>query len=85
MIPVTANNVYGESTMTERILRRPEVQQLVGLSRSSLYSRMETGDFPRPIRLGGPNSRSVGWPESVVQQWIADRARESGHQPQNAA
>lgn len=66
--------------MTERILRRPEVQQLVGLSRSSLYDRIAAGDFPRPIKLGGPHSRSVGWPESLVKGWIADRMQDAGHQ-----
>ncbi|HCG79116.1 MAG: DNA-binding protein [Thalassolituus sp.] len=59
--------------MTERILRRPEVQKLVGLSRSSLYARIASGDFPRPIKLGGIHSRSVGWPESQVSQWISER------------
>lgn len=59
--------------MTERILRRPEVQQLVGLSRSTLYDRIADGEFPRPIKLGGPGRRAVGWPESVVQGWIADK------------
>lgn len=71
--------------MAERILRRPEVIQLTGLPQSTLYDRISAGDFPRPIKLGGPHSCSVGWKESEVQSWIADRARESGHQPQNAA
>ena len=67
--------------MNDRILRRPEVQNLVGLSRSSLYARIATGDFPRPIKLGGANSRSVGWPESVINEWIADRIDDAGHEP----
>ncbi|WP_420589216.1 helix-turn-helix transcriptional regulator [Bacterioplanoides sp.] len=63
--------------MTERILRLPEVQKLVGLSRTTLYDRMAAGEFPRPIKLGGPNSRSVGWPESLVTQWIQQKAKEA--------
>ena len=59
--------------MNDRILRRPEVQKLVGLSRSSLYDRIASGDFPRPVKLGGLNSRSVGWPESLVRKWIDDK------------
>lgn len=70
--------------MSDRILRRQEVQELVGLPRSTLYARIATGDFPRPIRLGGTNSRSVGWRESSIQQWIEDQ-EEASHQPQNAA
>ena len=66
--------------MTERILRLPEVQQLVGLSRTTLYDRMAAGEFPRPVKLGGPNSRSVGWPESLVTQWIERKTKEANQQ-----
>lgn len=68
--------------MNDRILRRPEVQKLVGLSRSSLYDRIASGDFPRPVKLGGLNSRSVGWPESLVRKWIDDRVIKTEHQTQ---
>ncbi len=34
-----------------RFLRLPEVESLTGLARSSLYRRMESGSFPRPVRL----------------------------------
>ena len=54
----------------ERILRRPEVEKLTGLGRSSLYAAMSAGNFPRPVKIG---ERAVGWPESVIDQWIDDR------------
>ncbi len=56
--------------MTHRILRRPEVEHLTGLSRSTLYSMMVDGTFPKPVRLG---KRAVGWPEVVVREWLAQR------------
>ncbi|MCP4192807.1 MAG: AlpA family transcriptional regulator [Planctomycetaceae bacterium] len=56
--------------MPERILRRPEVETLTGLSRSTIYAMMDTELFPRPVRLG---KRAVGWSESTIQQWLADR------------
>jgi predicted DNA-binding transcriptional regulator AlpA len=34
------------------ILRRPQVEQRTGLSRSTLYQYIKDGDFPRPVRLG---------------------------------
>ncbi|GGE41418.1 helix-turn-helix transcriptional regulator [Actibacterium pelagium] len=49
-----------------RILRRPEVEARIGLSRSTLYKMMSDGDFPRPIRLG---KRAVGWRESDIEDW----------------
>ncbi|MFG6565945.1 helix-turn-helix transcriptional regulator [Sulfitobacter sp. 1A13421] len=58
--------------MSEPYLRRPAVQIATGLSRSSLYSMMATGDFPRPVRVG---KRAVAWPESTVAAWLASRPR----------
>ena len=57
--------------MTDRILRRPEVEYLVGLSRSTLYSMILDGSFPKPVKL---SKRAVGWPETVVHDWLATRA-----------
>ncbi|MCK8485545.1 AlpA family phage regulatory protein, partial [Aliiroseovarius sp. S2029] len=33
-----------------KIYRRPDVEQLVGLSRSTLYAMMAEGTFPKPIK-----------------------------------
>lgn len=41
-----------------------------GLSRSSIYSYVELGLFPRQRRLG---PRRVGWLASEVRAWIASR------------
>jgi prophage regulatory protein len=59
--------------MTDRIYRRPQVETLVGLSRSTLYAMMAEGTFPKPVRLG---RRAVGWRASDVNAWLA--ARETG-------
>ena len=53
--------------MEERLLRRPEVEEVTGLSRASIYAKMAKGDFPRPMRLG---PRAVAWRQSDVQKWI---------------
>ena len=53
--------------MAEKLLRRPEVEAITGLSRASIYARMAKGDFPRPMRLG---PRAVAWRDSDVQEWI---------------
>ena len=34
------------------ILRRPQVQQRTGLSRSTLYQYIKDGEFPKSIALG---------------------------------
>ena len=56
--------------MTNTILRLPFVKNRTGLSRSTIYSSIEKGTFPRPILLG---QRAVGWLESEVESWLASR------------
>lgn len=70
--------------MKDKILRRPQVEELTGLPRSTIYQRMATGQFPRPIKLGGENSRSVGWPESQVLDWLEQRTVATGNQSATA-
>lgn len=53
----------------EAILRLPTVKSRTGLSRSSIYAKVRTGEFPKPVAIG---MRSVGWMESEIQQWITD-------------
>ena len=56
-----------------RILRRADVQQMTGLSRSTIYRWSSNGSFPKPSKLG---PRAVGWPEAKIRAWIADRTGE---------
>lgn len=56
----------------EKHLRRRQVEALTGLSRSSLYSLMSCGDFPRPVKL---TTRAVAWPESKIAEWLASRKK----------
>jgi prophage regulatory protein len=55
---------------TPAILRRPQVQARIGLSRSTLYDRIRAGTFPAPISLGG---KAVGWIEAEVDAWLTAR------------
>lgn len=55
----------GESP--DRILRIKTVLQRTGLSRSTLYRKIERGAFPRQIKI---SERCAGWRESAVQAWL---------------
>ncbi len=57
----------------ERILRTPEVVRVTGLSKTTIWRRVRSGDFPAPIRLGGLAARSVGWREGEIEHWIVTR------------
>ena len=49
--------------MLERHYRRPAVEEITGLSRSTIYDLMAKGEFPRPVKL---TAKAVAWPESAV-------------------
>ncbi|HZG44909.1 MAG TPA: AlpA family phage regulatory protein [Allosphingosinicella sp.] len=51
----------------DRILRIGTVLQLTGLSRSTLYRKMQRGEFPKQIKL---SERCAGWRQSAVHAWM---------------
>ena len=56
--------------MTDKILRCREVQQAIGLSRSTIYRMMDRDDFPKAAKLG---VRAIGWRQSAVADWLEGR------------
>ncbi len=63
------------------ILRRKDVQARTGLSRSTIYSKMQSSrpalydpTFPKPISLG---AKCVGWIEAEIEEWIASQIKKS--------
>jgi prophage regulatory protein len=53
-----------------RIIREPEVCLRTGLSRSTRWRLQQQGKFPKPRRL---SPHAVGYLETDIQQWIAER------------
>ena len=53
--------------MVSSILRRPDVEAVTGLSRSTIYKWMDEGSFPKPVKLG---PRAVGWREADINDWL---------------
>ena len=56
--------------MQHRIVRRPEVEQLTGLSRASVYRLIAEGLFPPPVKLA---KTAVGWREGDLRAWLESR------------
>lgn len=56
--------------MSISIMRRAEVLKKVGLSKTTLQSLMDAGEFPKPVKLGGQDARAVGWVDTEVDAWI---------------
>jgi len=55
------------SDAPDRILRINAVLDRTGLSRSTLYRKIQTGSFPRQVKIA---ARCAGWRESAVDAWM---------------
>jgi prophage regulatory protein len=54
----------------DRIIRKPELLRITGVSIATVYRWVGDGSFPAPVKLG-PNS--TGWRESAVREWLDSR------------
>lgn len=50
----------------DRFLRLNAVLDRTGLSRATLYRKLQQGTFPRQVKLA---ERCVGWRESAITDW----------------
>lgn len=53
----------------ERILRINTVLDRTGLSRATLYRKINDGTFPKQIKL---STRCAGWRESAINSWMCN-------------
>ena len=51
----------------DRILRINTVLERTGLSRSTLYRKIQQGTFPKQIAI---STRCAGWRTSAVAEWM---------------
>lgn len=51
----------------ERFLRLPDVMDMTGKLRTSIYEDIKNKMFPSPIPIG---KRAVAWRESEVHEWM---------------
>lgn len=61
-----------------RLLRLQDVCRATGLCRSMIYKMEAENRFPQRVKIG---HRAVGWVESEVAQWVAERIRASRSAP----
>jgi predicted DNA-binding transcriptional regulator AlpA len=77
----------------DRLLRRREVEAMVGFGRSMIYEKMASGAFPQPLKIGptraghsrldrqaaqAPGSREVRAPSGEAAWLAADRRESEG-------
>jgi prophage regulatory protein len=55
---------------SKQLLRFPQVQERVGLSRSEIYRLIGLGHFPAAVPLG---ARARAWIDVEIDNWIKSR------------
>jgi len=69
-----------EPSQSLRVLRLRDVIQRVGLSRLTIYDRINPKSsrydesFPKPIKIG---ASAIGWIESNISEWIESKIKQS--------
>jgi prophage regulatory protein len=58
----------------ERFLPAAAVIDRTSLSLSTIYAKMDRGEFPRPVRI---SKNRVAWPESIIVAWIEAKLAEA--------
>ena len=58
------------NTISHRMLRLPEVRDITGVSRSSIYKWMDEGKFPLPRKL---SERAKAWDSREIAKWVDSR------------
>ena len=53
--------------MPEKFLRLREVQEIVGLARSTIYRRVGDGTFPAPKKAG---PKAIRWESTAILEWM---------------
>lgn len=53
----------------DRIIRLKTVLARTGLSRSTIYRKINEGTFPAQLRI---STNSAGWRESDINRWITN-------------
>lgn len=57
----------------DRLLRLRDVTARTGMSRSTIYRRIDDKTFPKPVKVG---DFAVRWRESTIDGWIAGLSSE---------
>lgn len=58
------------SPENDRVLRKREVLEIIGVSDTTLWRMQHQGEFPRPISI---SRNTKGWLLSTVYDWLYSR------------
>lgn len=58
-------------TVQAALLRVPDLCEMLGVSRKTLWAWRRAGTFPEPVRLG---ERLIAWRPEDITRWLEDQA-----------
>lgn len=61
------------SEFPERLVTFEEVQSRTGFRKSFIYSQIQKGEFPAPVKIGS----SSRWKDSEISDWVSKRIQDS--------
>ena len=67
-----------QGAIAHRLLRRKQVEQALGISRSTIYARLDPKsrqydpEFPKPISLSSTTT-GIAWIDAEIQAYISRR------------
>ena len=54
----------------ERLITRPELEDMLQISGASIYRLVKIGAFPPPLKIG---LSAVRWHPAVIRKWLETR------------
>lgn len=54
----------------QKVIRLEEVIKMTSLSRSTIYTLIQQGAFPKPIKIG---KRAIGFIIDEIEKWLQSR------------
>lgn len=73
---MNTSTTLSERSDTNALVRLPGVIALTGMGRATVYAAMDTGLFPRPVKLG---AKLAAWPRNEIDR--INGARIAGKRP----
>lgn len=70
-----------ETSIETRVIRMKELIRITGLSRTTIWRWVNSGDLPIPIILGTSN---IGWLAAEIYEWLKTRPRAKLKRSHNA-
>jgi prophage regulatory protein len=65
-------NECPQLTAPDRCLRWPQVQPMVGVSRTTWWRLVKSGEAPAPVKI---SANCIGWMENSIREFQGSRVR----------